>query len=367
MVRTQVKDTVEQLFSAAHLFHPHHRRFRESVSPKGATGTPPSIPLINVLNVHEVKQTIVAADPESLGDDKRQLDILFEALSGSSIVSVSRTAAGTAVVARKEFLRDEEDPVARTVFVKPIHGSATDKEIRDFFASYGTIEKIDRQVFVEAGEQRFKTGVSIQFSNVKAAETVAAAHLSYGVLPSVLGNYFVPKITAMMQAAHDQNTREHQLKEEAEQRRAQLAKASTPAASTSAAAAAVSEIKKFLTPGRTLRCVNVPANTTWSVIKANLGNLSLDHPNLKGKIELVRVEDSTCTAFIIMKTPEAARDLLNAFNFTVGDFILDIRRVCPNLALISGDDEKNVMRQYPLWASRKCEARVVENAKRQRE
>jgi hypothetical protein len=367
-VNDHIRAAVERLFSAEQLFLPLNRRFRDMVSPRGESGNPPGIPLLIVLNFSEIKQLIGARVPESLGDEEAQLKLLKSALEGSAVVSISRTAAGASYIARRQFLRDDEDPAARTIFVKPIHPSATDGEISEFFKPYGIVEKIEREAVMDGGEQRFKTGVSVRFTTLGAAAAAAKEHLTYGVLPTVLGNYFVPKITVMMQATHEQNLREQQAKEEVELRRAQLAKAQQTAAAvqqTNAAAAPIGEIKKFLTPGRTLKCTSVPAGVTWGQLKASLGNLSIDHPALKGQIELVRVDGST--AYIIMKSVDAARELVEAFNLTIGDFMTDIRRVCPSLEAVVGDELKNVTRQYPMWSSRKCEARVNANMKRQRE
>lgn len=365
-----IRATVERIFSAQQLFLPSSSRFREMVSPKGASGSPPVIPLVMVLNFNDVKQSVIASNPESIGDEPKQLALLNDALKSSSVVTVSKSEKGTPLVARQQLLRTDEDPNARTIFVKPIHPSASEKEISDFFAPFGVVEKISREVVVEAGGQHFKTGVSVQFATISAAETVSrSTSLTYGVLPNLLGNYFVPKITAMMQATHEQNLKEQRAKAEAELKREELAKAQRTAKAASAPAAAgaapVEEIKKYLTPGRTLKCSNVPANVTWGQIKAKLGNLALDHPSLKGQIELVRMEG--ITAYVILKTVAGAQELLETFNTTLGEFMDDIRRICPALALVAGEEQSNVMRQYPMWASKKFETRVNTNVKRQRE
>jgi hypothetical protein len=366
-----IRAAVERIFSADYLCMPVNRRFRDMVSPENADGSahPPPVPLVIVLNFQSIKEAVDQQAPDSIGNESTRLQLLAEAAEGSSLVKLSRTAAGTRLIARSEFVKADEDPMARTVFVKPVHPLAKDSDIADFFAPYGAVEKIVRElVTVEGGcgEQRHKSGVSIQFATVAAASAVTKAHLTYGALPTALGNYFVPKITVMMQSLHNQNMREQQAKDETELRRAQLVKSQQQQQQQKAVAApVVGEIKKYLTPGRTLKCPSVPANVTWQQIKASLGNLSLDHPNLKGQLELVRVEGSV--AYIVLKNPTAAEELLQASNLTVGDFMQEIRRLCPTLAMVTGDEEKNVIRQYPLWVSRRSEARVSANTKRDRE
>ena len=107
---------------------------------------------------------------------------------------------------------------------------------------------------------------------------------------------------------------------------------------------------------RCRKCAQLSHDTFRSVDR--VGNIGL---------KLVKVDEARSVAYFIMKSSEAANDLITAFNLSLGDHTMAMRTICPNLSLVTDIEERSVIRQYPMWVAKKSVAKVAVNHKRARE
>lgn len=394
-------DALASLFSAKYLYDPAHDLLRMIVSPAdhAEMKEPPLIPLKNLLYHAEIAAVVAALVPQD-ADEGKKLEALEEAASSTAGIHVTKIkregeSDAVAMVRRGAFLRPEEDPALRSVFVRPVHPDATAEEISSFFSSFGPVEDVTQRT--KSGAVMAAAAV-IVFASVDAARACVAASanksLTYGALPTPLGQHFIPKLTAKMIGDHLQQVAEQARVAEQKQlhsniveaRRELDAAASEKRTEASLSEAATSsspfEVKRVLAAGKTLKCENLPDGVTWQEIKANLGNLSLSQPVLKGAVSLVHILEKggggrgsgsssslfpTRTAIVVFKTSAAVEQLITMYSLASFEYMDVIRKICPKLGRLTDQQETWVRAQYPNWMEKQTESKVKHHRKRARD
>jgi RNA recognition motif-containing protein len=384
MVHQIVVDALETLFSAKYLFDPAHSLLRVVVSPPvddtaaSSAALPPLIPLKNLLLHAEIATAIASVVPANGEDDAAKVTILQDAATKAShVVLVEDAANKQLMVRRRAFLRADEDPALRSVFVRPIHPEATSAEVIAFFSPFGAVEEITQRVGQKGAGSVLSASAVLVFSTEEGARACANASaskkLSYGASSTPLAQYFIPKITAKLLNDHLESVVEQVRVAEQKQLHANIIEArkdlaaATSAGSSSGTDATTSlssspsssnpfEVKRYLAAGRTLKCDNLPEGTTWQEIKAHFGNLSLSQPVLKGAMTLVKIVEAnaspvltTRTALLVFKSPAAVEHLVATYSLATMEYMNKIRALCPTLARLSAEEEAWVRAQYPVW------------------
>jgi RNA recognition motif-containing protein len=381
MVHQIVVDALETLFSAKYLFDPAHSLLRVMVSPPvdetaaSSAALPPLIPLKNLLLHAEIATAIASVVPANSDDDAAKLTILQDAATKTShVVLVEDAANKQLMVRRRAFLRADEDPALRSVFVRPIHPEATSAEVIAFFSPFGEIEEVTQRVGQKGAGSVLSASAVIVFSTEEGARACANASaskkLSYGASSTPLAQYFIPKISAKLLNDHLESVVEQvrvaeqkQLHANIIEARKDLAAATAGSSSGTDATTSLSssssnpfEVKRYLAAGRVLKCDNLPEGTTWQEIKAHFGNLSLSQPVLKGAMTLVKIVEAntspvltTRTALLVFKSPAAVEHLVATYSLATMEYMNKIRALCPTLARLSAEEEAWVRAQYPVW------------------
>lgn len=367
MSASLVKSTVENYFSPKYLFDPAHDLFRAIVSPEAhdTMEHPPWLSVATLLSYRDIADAL-AALPRV--DDR--IKAIVEALRDSADVELHEDVKGWNI-RRKHFLRDDEDPALRSVFVRPVHPDSTDEEILHYFAPFGAIEEVNRKrTFGES--DRLRASVVVLFVQQKDAEACASSTHSFGVLPVALGQRFVPKLSVMMLRAHEDHVREQNRSAEQKQLQANIVEAQRTLAAAKDGST-LFEAKKFLAPGRTMKVAGVARSTTWQEIKAKLGNLTLSRPALKGAVTLVTIEEAGVsplfperTAFVVVKTEAALEELQATYALADGAFMEEIKRICPNLTILSEQEDTWARKRFALWTEKRVAIKVDQNRKRDR-
>ena len=344
----QVRNHVERIFGPDYLFDPVRDSWRSIVCPE-FDATPPFIPLSNLMSFVDISSAVN-------GDE----DALASALLSSQIVEVKQDSSCW-MIRRRNPLKLADDPEKRTVFVKPIHYDASEGAIRAFFQRFGPIDKVDRRVFIDGGVAKPRPSVFIVFASVEGANACIASKVSYGSCGNELGDLFLPRITCVSKSAHEAQVAEETEREHDQRYKAAVVKGAAPSGETG------SKTNKYLRPGCTLKVTGVNPKTTWSEIKAKLGNLGEFHPELRQQIVLVRVV-ANGVAYVVCKSPKAATDFTVAFATSKDP---GLTAIVPTLSLLTGEEEGKVIAEFPTWTAAKVQKKQQLNertaAKRARE
>lgn len=369
MTQKTVLEALEVLFSAKYLFDPAHSLLRVVFSPDSSgEELPPLVPLRNLLLHSEIAAAVNAAIADS-DDEDVKLALLKDAASrATSVELVSSGSSADAnqrdLIRRKAFLRPEEDPALRSVFVRPVHPDATTAEIASFFGAFGAVEDVTQRVGLKGSGSVLSASAVVVFTTVEGARACAEASakksLSYGSTTVPLAMHFIPKLVAKMLRDHQETVAEQVRVAEQKQLHANIVEARKDLSDVSAAPSASFEWKRQLPVGRTLKCDNLPAHVSWEQIKANIGNLSLSQPVLKGALSLVRIVEggnaspfAARTALLVFKSPEAVEHLVATYSLATIDYIEKIRALCPTLSRLTPAEESWVRSQYSSWTDGK--------------
>jgi hypothetical protein len=415
---SSVVASIEKIFSAKYLFNAAHDLLRSIVSPEEHhhDDAPPLVPLKNLLLYSDIATAVTSVLPDGIAasDEEKYQCLLSAAESmrdGGVIVLVKEGDSGVVMVRRRAFLTPEEDPALRSVVVRPVHSDATAEDIKSFFAAFGAIEDVtclrNHKVSLDAASKPAVTA-TVTFASVEAANACATAaaekQLSYGRLPTLLGQHFVPKLTVMMQQSYLEHIAEHTRASEQKQLHANIIEARKALAAASSAkqsgstpanhehasqkgkeepsstnhsvggSANIFQVKKYLVANRAIKCEGLADHVSWQEIKAHIGNLSLSQPILKGAVSLVRIlEKDECpslfptrTAIIIVKTPVAMEHLVTMYSMATIEYLDTLRRLCPTMGHLTQQEDAWVRGQYPSWTEKRVESKAQTNRKRDR-
>jgi hypothetical protein len=357
-----LQEKVEALFSKSYLFDPARTGWRDRVCPIGTDETP-TLPLSTLLGFIEVSTAC-----------NDNLNTLAEALAHSKVVEVAKSPEGKGyTIRRREPLAADEDPERRTVAVKPIHFSATTDLVKQFFSSFGQVVAIDRRTFIDRGVVKPKPTVLVTFATVEAAEKCIQHPPSHGtVAGDALANLWIPKLTVTRKRDYD-----NQLAQEAEREFEQQHR-NANVQQGGAAAEGSDEVTKFLTKGCTCRASGLAEGMKWENLKSLIGGICPPK-----SIEVVRLAGNG-VGYVVFKNgklaTEAAMNYQNPLPFlrsvtpNPDDEKLTkqgekLRSIVPHFALLSGEEEERVIRDYPSWVGNKVQKKREHNfgGKRPRE
>eukprot|EP00331_Platyophrya_macrostoma_P003802 CAMPEP_0176409302 /NCGR_PEP_ID=MMETSP0127-20121128/2426_1 /TAXON_ID=938130 /ORGANISM="Platyophrya macrostoma, Strain WH" /LENGTH=345 /DNA_ID=CAMNT_0017788673 /DNA_START=293 /DNA_END=1327 /DNA_ORIENTATION=+ len=338
---TRVADVVEMYFSPMYLFAPENAIFREGISPKQGGAAPPMFAIENLIDDRNVVSACTAENVPT--DDKHaMISYIASELQNSKVVEVVMSPKGRMCLRRRSFLTEDEDPTPRCVVLRPVHADASSSSISSYAKQYGDVIGVFRRASV-------RDGVIILFSKVSEAEACAAAKHSYGELPVACGQHFVPRLYAStLKAFYDHKAHAAKIALEQQLQKnivtAQCEIAASTATSTTPATTTTQADNVASFAGRLVQAKGIADSTTWQAVKAKLGNLACNEPKLRYAIANVHIveEGEGCdvsqprTAFILMKSEDTARILVETFAKLEGGFVEGVKAICPSLQLPEG-------------------------------
>eukprot|EP00744_Colponema_vietnamica_P009151 GILI01013041.1.p1 GENE.GILI01013041.1~~GILI01013041.1.p1 ORF type:complete len:427 (-),score=126.57 GILI01013041.1:76-1356(-) len=404
---------IDSYFKASFLFDTYHSAWRQRVSPaagteeyahlaKGPNGSvvPPMVRYGSVTAYDDVQSAAKAARAEGADGTLTEgelASIVTQAITGHStlLVYVDDAAIGPCV-RLKELVSEDDNPLHRTVHLKPVHQLATEEEIKSFAVAHliattlktqsaelvgKLISSVAKRSFVDVSANGLSRNVfyaHIEFTKKATAELFVKSAPTYNA-PDAAAKHYLPQLKAVMLADHQKAFEDIENRRDAERRRHALFKASqaqelkqetqqileakkaatgsAPAAASAAQASSAPQTiqvtEQFLTPGKTLKVPQLPPNVTWRDVKVKLSNL---FPDEKRLIRVVK--DHNGGAFIVLFSPEKMEPLLSAW---AADTYC--HNVIPLLVKVEGEEEKWAIKEYPQWVSGFVTKKVVKNAK----
>lgn len=206
------------------------------------------------------------------------------------------------------------------------------------------------------GAQTTKPSLFVVFEKAEEALQVVKAKPSYPTTGNPLADFWVPRLCVEMKSTFDQREREH-----ARTAQPTVPIARAPATQISApvgsdrAVATRGECNYILKTGCLCVARDVPDGVTWEFIKAKLGNLCLNAPQLRGKLGAVHVEGGK--AFIVCKTPAAASCLVLSYNAVMADphskFLPGLKATVPSLLCATPEEEAFAFLHYNEWMKKR--------------
>jgi len=339
---TDLSDFLQNLFSDEYLFDSAHAAWRAMTQRNEGW-----ILISHFLTFPDVMQLCESVD-----------EVLEAARQLGETLEVNQE--GTAI-RRKDPLLEKDNPVHRTLFVKPIHPDTTDKEIKNFFSVYGVVEKVEKKIFTEydrntgQSSQRIRPTMLIQFSTVEEAKKCVNAKPSFGKLNNI-GDHFVPRLHVDFFSDYDEKKSElaearflkHKREVLIHGGEATNAKSSTP------------RPFKFVQTGSILKVLKGPPGVSWREIKSVLSEIGGD----QCRVSYVREDGESGITYLYMKTSKAAETLVDLHRSITGTERERVCRIVPVLDICTGEEEQVASEAYLAEENAKARKKHHRNEKR---
>lgn len=420
MTTATTRAVLESFFSPRFLFNSENIYFRNLISPPqdsdedASSSLPPLNPIRILLQFREARHALTqhaaaltnsSSSSSSLSTTTAETDselfaIAAEVLKDSEVVEVvvgassTETTGGTSSwsVRRKAWLREDEDPILRTVVLRPLHADSTHDEIKQFLAAHGVTVASDGQgsssaeggsmvVHIESitVQQRvFSNLFMSSSSSAAAAQAEADSHYrstAFIVLRSAaeanilcqkkysfstliqdngtsssrgnlthLAKYFLPKVSIIPAQTFQEQQEDAARQRSNEQLKKNIIRAQASLQNGGAdphlAAPHQQPAVKFA-KGSTILVTGVSATATWATLKSNLGE-SQKNGIRKVYLPPVVADGESRTGYVFCHSAAVAQQVISAFYSTEAQR----KNTCEALSLVEEGQEASIVKEF---------------------